>query len=111
MAARYQLLEPNLDRLVSAWHTDLDLSRPVEVMTDMSKSRKLGFTVYQDTRESFFDLFKRLRADRLIPWKPFIISHAAQYIPRKLICLPEKALPAAYFVPEGSQEKTQYILY
>lgn len=33
----------------------------------MSKSRKLGFLEYQDTSDSFFDLFTRLREDRLIP--------------------------------------------
>ena len=37
------------------------------VVTDMSKSRKLGFTEYQPTDESFFQLFERLRAERLIP--------------------------------------------
>ncbi|WP_432713006.1 SDR family oxidoreductase [Pedobacter sp.] len=67
IAAKYNLKEPNLNRLASAWHTDLDLSRPIEVMTDMSKSRKLGFLVYQDTRESFFDLFEKLRQEQLIP--------------------------------------------
>ncbi len=67
MAAKYSLKEPDLNRLASAWHTDLDLSRPIEVMTDMSKSRKLGFTVYQDSRASFFDLFTRLREEKLIP--------------------------------------------
>lgn len=67
MAIKYNLKEPKLLRLASAWHTDLDLGRPIEVMTDMSKSRKLGFTAYQDTRESFFDLFEKLRAERLIP--------------------------------------------
>jgi nucleoside-diphosphate-sugar epimerase len=67
IAERHGLVEPDLGRLASAWHTDLDLGRPIEVMTDMSKSRKLGFTVYQRTDESFFDLFKQLRADRLIP--------------------------------------------
>jgi len=67
MAAKYNLKEPDLNRLASAWHTDLDLGRPIEVMTDMSKSRKLGFTVYQDTRESFFDLFEKLREEQLIP--------------------------------------------
>ena len=46
---------------------DLDLGRPLEVMTDMSKSRKLGFTAYQDTRDSFFDLFNKLRSENLIP--------------------------------------------
>ena len=67
MAAKYNLKEPSLDRLASAWHTDLDLGRPIEVMTDMAKSRKLGFTGYQDTRDSFVDLFTRLREERLIP--------------------------------------------
>ncbi len=67
IATNHGLTEPDLNRLASAWHTDLDLSRPIEVMTDMSKSRKLGFTVYQDTRDSFFDLFTRLRAEQLIP--------------------------------------------
>ncbi|GHA81241.1 SDR family oxidoreductase [Pontibacter akesuensis] len=67
IAERDNLAEPDLSRLASPWHTDLDLGRPIEVMTDMSKSRKLGFTVYQQTEESFFDLFKQLRNDRLIP--------------------------------------------
>jgi nucleoside-diphosphate-sugar epimerase len=66
IAERHGLVEPDLGQLASAWHTDLDLGRPIEVMTDMSKSRKLGFAVYQRTDESFFDLFTQLRADRLI---------------------------------------------
>jgi nucleoside-diphosphate-sugar epimerase len=67
IVARRGLVEPDLGRLASPWHTDLDLGRPIEVMTDMTKSRKLGFTAYQPTEESFFDLFEQLRADRLIP--------------------------------------------
>ncbi|HEX8428259.1 SDR family oxidoreductase [Hymenobacter sp.] len=67
LAARYQLAVLELSQLASAWHTDLDLGRPLEVMTDMSKSRKLGFHVYQPTEESFFDLFAQLREDRIIP--------------------------------------------
>jgi nucleoside-diphosphate-sugar epimerase len=67
MADKHGLKESNLDRLVSAWHTDLDLGRPIEVMTDMSKSRKLGFTAYKSTRDSFYELFETLRAERLIP--------------------------------------------
>ncbi|QNN40638.1 SDR family oxidoreductase [Pedobacter roseus] len=67
IAEKYHLKETDLSRLASAWHTDLDLGRPIEVMTDMSKSRKLGFTVFQDTEESFFDLFKKLSAVKLIP--------------------------------------------
>jgi hypothetical protein len=56
-----------LNVLASAWHTDADLGRPIEVVTDMSKSRKLGFTGYHPTEESFFELFEKLRQDRLIP--------------------------------------------
>ena len=67
IAQRHGLSEAKLDRLVSAWHTDLDLGRPLEVMTDMAKSRKLGFSAWQATDESFFDLFAQLRAARLIP--------------------------------------------
>ena len=33
----------------------------------MSKSRRLGFLDYQATDDAFYDLFGRLRADRLIP--------------------------------------------
>ncbi len=67
IAMRYDLKEKNLNRLASAWHTDLDLGRPLEVMTDMSRSRKLGFTGYQNTKESFVDLFESLRKDQIIP--------------------------------------------
>lgn len=67
IAEKYNLKEPDLNRLASAWHTDLDLGRPIEVMTDMSKSRKLGFNVFQKTEDSFYDLFEQLRAEQLIP--------------------------------------------
>ena len=67
IAAREALAEPNLDRLASPWHTDADLGRPIEVVTDMGKSRRLGFTAYQATDDAFFNLFAQLRADRLIP--------------------------------------------
>ncbi|WP_229428977.1 hypothetical protein [Massilia sp. ST3] len=67
IAERHGLAEPDLDRLASAWHTDFDLGRPLEVMTDMANSRRLGFSAYQATDASFFDLFARLRAERLLP--------------------------------------------
>ncbi|WP_420141954.1 SDR family oxidoreductase [Sphingomonas sp.] len=67
IAAREGLAEPDLDRLASPWHTDADLGRPIEVVTDMGKSRRLGFTGYQPTDDAFFALFQRLRAERLIP--------------------------------------------
>jgi nucleoside-diphosphate-sugar epimerase len=67
IAEREGLVEPDLSRLASPWHTDADLGRPIEVVTDMSKSRRLGFTRYQPTDDAFTELFVALRADRLIP--------------------------------------------
>ncbi|PSJ65337.1 SDR family oxidoreductase [Kumtagia ephedrae] len=67
MVAKYGLKEADLDRLASAWHTDLDLGRPIEIMTDMTKSREAGFLVFQSTEKSFTDLFAQLRQERLIP--------------------------------------------
>jgi nucleoside-diphosphate-sugar epimerase len=67
IAHRHGLAIRHLAEITSAWHTDADLGRPIEVVTDMSKSRKLGFLDYQATDDSFFDLFNRLRIERIIP--------------------------------------------
>jgi hypothetical protein len=67
IAQKSSLMEPNLQVLTSAWRTDADLGRPIEVVTDMSKSRKLGFREYQATDDSFFDLFDTLRREDVIP--------------------------------------------
>jgi nucleoside-diphosphate-sugar epimerase len=67
IARGHGLAEPDLGKLASAWHTDADLGRPIEVVTDMSKSRRLGFLDYQATDDSFFDLFAQLRRMRIIP--------------------------------------------
>ncbi len=67
IARRHGLVEPELDRVASFWHTDGDLLRPFECITDMSKSRRLGFLEYQASDQAFFDLFARLRRERVIP--------------------------------------------
>lgn len=67
IAKKYNLKEKNVNSLSSAWHTDLDLGRPLEVMCDMSKSRKLGFKAYKSTEDSFIEVFERLRAENIIP--------------------------------------------
>jgi len=67
VAGRFELKETDVDKLVSWWHTDADLGRPMEVLTDMSKSRKAGFMDYQSTVDAFFALFDRLKAERIIP--------------------------------------------
>ncbi|MPW19231.1 NAD(P)H-binding protein [Paraburkholderia sp. CNPSo 3157] len=67
IAERHRLKEPAIERLASWWHTDADLGRPMEVLTDMSKSRKAGFLDYQSTSDAFFALFDKLRHERIIP--------------------------------------------
>lgn len=67
MAEQYGLREADISRLISPWHTDADLGRPIEVVTDMSKSRRLGFLDYQPTDDAFYRAFEQLRAARLIP--------------------------------------------
>ncbi|MEG0063478.1 MAG: NAD-dependent dehydratase, partial [Pseudomonas sp.] len=67
IVAEHGLKEADIGRLVSPWHTDADLGRPIEVVTDMSKSRAMGFTAYQASDQAFFDVFDKLREMRLIP--------------------------------------------
>jgi len=67
IAEKYGLVEPDINVLASPWHTDADLGRPIEVVTDMSKSRKAGFKEFQTSEDSFLDLFATLREARLIP--------------------------------------------
>jgi nucleoside-diphosphate-sugar epimerase len=67
IAERHGLVESNLDRVASWWHTDADLGRDIEVVTDVSKSRLAGFHAYHRTADSFTALFDRYRADGFIP--------------------------------------------
>lgn len=67
MAERFGLAEKDISQLISPWHTDADLGRPIEVVTDMSKSRRLGFLDYQASDQAFFDVFASLRGRKLIP--------------------------------------------
>jgi nucleoside-diphosphate-sugar epimerase len=67
LAAERGLVETDVHRLTSAWHTDADLGRPLEVLADMNKSRRAGFMDAQPTLDAFLALFDRLRRERLIP--------------------------------------------
>lgn len=67
IAARHNLIEKDVNKLASWWHTDADLGRQIECVNDMTKSRKLGFHSFQETPASFFELFERLKQNRVIP--------------------------------------------
>ena len=64
---RYKLKEPDIKKLTTWWFADWDLGRDVSAITDMSKSRRHGFTGYQYTPDSFFSVFDEMRAEGLIP--------------------------------------------
>lgn len=67
IAARHGLVEPDLGRLATWWHTDADLGRVVECISDMTRSRKAGFLDYQSSVDTYLDLFRRLQDERIIP--------------------------------------------
>ncbi|MCW2771479.1 MAG: NAD-dependent dehydratase [Aeromicrobium sp.] len=67
IAAKHQLVEPAVSRVASWWHTDGDLGRTVESLTDMNKSRRAGFLGFRDSRDSFFHHVARYREARIIP--------------------------------------------
>jgi nucleoside-diphosphate-sugar epimerase len=67
IAAEHDLVEPDIDRVASWWHTDGDLGRPIESLTDMNKSKAAGFLRFRDTRASFFHFVERYREARIIP--------------------------------------------
>jgi nucleoside-diphosphate-sugar epimerase len=67
IASEFGLVESDVDRLASWWHTDADLGREIECVNDMTKSRDLGFLGFHDSRASFLELFTLLRAQRVIP--------------------------------------------
>ena len=67
IAAKYSLVEPQLDRLASWWHSDADLGRTIEVLTDMTKSREAGFLGFRNTVSSLFEKIELYRAARVLP--------------------------------------------
>ena len=71
---RHGLVERDLSRLASWWHTDGDLGREIECLTDMTRSRQAGFTGYRSTEQAFRDLLDRYRAERLIPGAPDVVG-------------------------------------
>lgn len=67
MVTKYGLKNYKATDLASWWHTDADLGRQVETFADMSKSRRAGFREVQVSTDSFLDIFKTLRAEKIIP--------------------------------------------
>ena len=67
IAERHDLAEHDVSRLASWWHTDGDLGRNIECLTDMTKSRQAGFLGFRSTPASFIDKITRYREANLLP--------------------------------------------
>ena len=53
IVAKHNLQKNPLEAVVSWWHSDADLGRVIENFNDMTKSRDMGFTAYQNSVRSF----------------------------------------------------------
>jgi len=67
IAARHSLVEPDVSLLASWWHSDADLGRTIEVLTDMTKSREAGFLGFRSTPASWLARIAQYREARIIP--------------------------------------------
>ena len=67
IAEKNGLVEKDLGKLASWWHSDGDLGRTIECLTDMTKSRQAGFLGFRSSSESFFDKVARYRAAGILP--------------------------------------------
>jgi nucleoside-diphosphate-sugar epimerase len=67
IVAEHGLVEPDLSRVASWWHTDSDLGRPMEVIADMTNSRLAGFTGYVSTERALLATLQRYRDAKLLP--------------------------------------------
>lgn len=61
------LQQPDLSKVASWWHTDLDLGRTFECFADFGKSRALGFTGSVRTAEAFLATIDRYRDAGILP--------------------------------------------
>ena len=67
LVADHGLVEPDLSRVASWWHTDGDLGREGDVLADMSRSRLAGFTGYVNTERALLGMLDRYQAERILP--------------------------------------------
>ncbi|UOR01336.1 SDR family oxidoreductase [Leucobacter allii] len=67
IVAEHGLVEPDLTRLASWWHSDSDLGRPLECFADMRRSRERGFDRTRVSVDSFLRAFERYREAGVLP--------------------------------------------
>ena len=67
VVAEHGLVEPDLGRVASWWHTDSDLGREGDMLADMTRSRLAGYTGYVSTERALLAVLDRYRAERILP--------------------------------------------
>ena len=67
IVANHGLQRNPLSAVASWWHSDADLGRVIENFNDMTKSRDMGFTAYQNSARSFTDAFDMFRSAKVLP--------------------------------------------
>ena len=67
MVKKYNLGNYALDDVATWWVVSSSTSRTASCLTDMTKSREMGFLKYQSTEKSVFKLFDKLRSQNIIP--------------------------------------------
>ncbi len=67
IAEREELVTTDVDRVASWWHTDADLGREMECLTDLTRSRDRGWLGYCSTLSSFLDTFDHLEREKVVP--------------------------------------------
>lgn len=67
IVAKHGLQKNALETVASWWHSDADLGRIIENFNDMTKSRDMGFTAYQNSVSSFTDAWDKFRDAKVLP--------------------------------------------
>jgi nucleoside-diphosphate-sugar epimerase len=67
LAERHGLVEPNLDKLVGWAFGDLLFNTETDIISDVNKLRRFGFTETADARQTMLNALDRLKAKHIIP--------------------------------------------
>jgi len=67
LAERHGLVEPNLDQLVGWAFGDLLFNTETDIISDVNKLRRFGFTETADARQTMLNALDRLKAKHIIP--------------------------------------------
>lgn len=67
IAAKHQLVQDDVTKLASWWHTDADLGRDMECLADTTKARLAGFPGFRRTPDSLAEVVGRYREAKIIP--------------------------------------------